>query len=217
MKQGIIRKIGLTGGIASGKSSVAKMLAQLLVCPHVDADEICRQLLEPQEEGWKELTRISGPRYLAADDRINRPLLRKELFGNERFRKEVNAIVHPLVKERIIAQMDYLIASSGNSRVLVEVPLLFEVQWENLFDVIVVVYADYEKCLNRLMERDGIEKEEAVKELESQLPLAEKVMRADYVIDNSGPFPETSNQLQLLVDLLKNNGKRTEKKLDSKK
>jgi dephospho-CoA kinase len=203
MKSNVIRKIGLTGGIASGKSSVSKMLARQLGCVHIDADEICRQLLEPQEEGWQELNRIFGSRYLAADGRINRPLLRKDLFENEKFRKEINTIVHPLVKRRILAQMDHIIGSAGDARVLVEVPLLFEVHWEHLFDVIVVVYAAYEKCLNRLMKRDGIEKAAAVKELESQLPMAEKAMRADHVIDNSGPLPDTNNQVEHLAELLK--------------
>lgn len=217
MKPNVIRKIGLTGGIASGKSSVSKMLARQLGCVHIDADEICRQLLEPQEEGWQELNRIFGSKYLAADGRINRPFLRKDLFENEKFRQEINAIVHPLVKGRILSEMDHIIGSAGDARVLVEVPLLFEVHWEYLFDVIVVVYAPYEKCLNRLMKRDGIEKAEAVKELESQLPLDEKAMRADHVINNSGLLPDINNQVEHLAELLKNNGKRTEKKLDSKK
>jgi len=208
MKQGVIQKIGLTGGIASGKSSVSQRLAQLLGCIHIDADEICRQLLEPKEEGWSEFTRIFGSRYLAADGRINRPRLRKDLFGDEEFRKEVNAIIHPMVKKRILAQMDHITGSAGSTRVLVEVPLLFEVQWENLFDIIIVVYADYEKCLNRLMERDGIVKAAAVRELESQLPLAEKVMQADHVIDNSGSLADTNKQVEHLAELLKNNGKR---------
>lgn len=217
MKQNIIRKIGLTGGIASGKSSVAKMLAHRLGCVHIDADEICRQLLEPQEEGWRELTRTFGSRFLAADGRINRPLLRKDLFGDEGFRKKINAIVHPLVKRKLLIELDNIMGSSGDARILVEVPLLFEVQWENLFDVIIVVYAEYDKCLNRLMERDGIEKAAAVKELESQLPMKEKAMRADHVIDNSGPLSDTTNQVEHLVELLRNNEKRAEKKLDSKK
>lgn len=213
----VIRKIGLTGGIASGKSEVSGMLARMLGCVHIDADEICRQLLEPQEDGWKEFTRVFGSRYLTDNGDINRPLLRKDLFGNEKFRKEVNNIVHPLVKRRIIARMDHILGSSGSAMVLVEVPLLYEVQWENLFDIIVVVYADYEKCLKRLMERDGVEKAVAVKELESQLPLSEKVVRADHVIDNSGPLPDTNNQVEHLAALLKNNGEQKEKKLDSKK
>lgn len=211
MKQKVIQKIGLTGGIASGKSSVSKLLAKQLGCVHIDADEICRQLLEPQEEGWQELNRIFGSRYLAADGKINRPFLRKDLFENEKFRKKINDIIHPLVKRRILAEMDHIIGSSGDARVLVEVPLLFEVHWEELFDVIVVVYAAYEKCLNRLMKRDGIEKDEAVKELESQLSMTEKAMRADHVIDNNGSLPDTNTQVEHLAELLKNNGKQTEK------
>ena len=211
MKQKVIQKIGLTGGIASGKSSVSKLLAKQLSCVHIDADEICRQLLEPQEEGWQELNRIFGSRYLAADGKINRPFLRKDLFENEKFRKKINDIIHPLVKRRILAEMDHIIGSSGDARVLVEVPLLFEVHWEELFDVIVVVYAAYEKCLNRLMKRDGIEKDEAVKELESQLSMTEKAMRADHVIDNNGSLPDTNTQVEHLAELLKNNGKQTEK------
>ena len=211
MKQKVIQKIGLTGGIASGKRSVSKLLAKQLGCVHIDADEICRQLLEPQEEGWRELNRIFGSRYLAADGKINRPFLRKDLFENEKFRKKINDIIHPLVKRRILAEMDHIIGSSGDARVLVEVPLLFEVHWEELFDVIVVVYAAYEKCLNRLMKRDGIEKAEAVKELESQLSMTEKAMRADHVIDNNGSLPDTNTQVEHLAELLKNNGKQTEK------
>jgi dephospho-CoA kinase len=112
-------------------------------------------------------------------------------------------------------QMDHIIESEADSMVLVEVPLLYEVQWENLFDTIVVVYADYETCLNRLVERDGIKRSAAIKELGSQLDLAEKVSKADYVVNNSGMLSETDEQVEHLAKLLKNNGKEEEKKLDS--
>ena len=103
------------------------------------------------------------------------------------------------------------------SEFLLKVPLLFEVKWENLFDAIIVVFADYEKCLHRLMNRDGIEMAAAIKELESQLSLREKVMRADHVIDNSGSISDTSNQVHHLAVHLKNNTEPKEKKLDSTK
>ncbi len=211
-----MRKIGLTGGIASGKSSVAGMLAGMLGCRHLDADAICRQLLEPQAEGWLEFSRIFGSQYLADDGKINRPLMRRDLFADENFRRKVNNLIHPLVKSTIVAEMDHIIESDPSSRVLVEVPLLYEVQWENLFDTVIVVYADYETCINRLMQRDGVARDEAIKELQSQLPLSEKVMQADHVVDNSGMLPETNEQVKHLADLLKNNSGE-EKKLDSKK
>ena len=213
----MIRKIGLTGGIASGKSLVSEMLAGMLDCIHIDADEVCRQLLEPHAEGWREFSRIFGLKYFTEDGSINRPLLRKDLFIDEDFRQKVNAVIHPLVKRTIIAKMDHIIDSDGNSLVVVEVPLLYEAQWENIFDTVVVVYADYETCLNRLMERDGVERSAAIKELESQLPLPEKVMKADHVVDNSSMLPDIKNQVEHLADLLKNNRKEGEKKLDSKK
>ena len=191
------------------------MLAEKLHCDHIDADEACRLLLEPHAEGWRKFSRLFGVKNLAVDGAINRPLLRKDLFSDEDFRQKVNNVIHPLVKSAIRVQMDHIIEAGANSRVLVEVPLLYEVQWEYLFDAVVVVYADYETCLTRLMERDGIERSVATKELESQLNLAEKVIKADYVVDNSGRLSDTGNQVVHLAELLKNNGKEEEKKLDS--
>jgi dephospho-CoA kinase len=199
----VIRKIGLTGGIASGKSRVAAMLAAMLHCAHIDADEICRQLLQPQAEGWREFSRVFGLKYLAGDGSINRPLLRKDLFASEDFRQRVNNIVHPLAKKAIILQMDNILASGSKAQVLVEVPLLYEVGWEDLFDRVVVVYADYETCLQRLMARDGIERPRAVQELQSQWPLSDKVLKADHVIDNSGMLSETNSQVEHLAGLLR--------------
>ncbi len=211
------RKIGLTGGIASGKSSVSKLLSGVLGCVHIDADEICRQQLETHEEGWQEFTRVFGTEYLSDDGSIDRPLLRNDLFGNKQFREQVNGIIHPIVKKNILFRMNQIIESGPGSRVLVEVPLLYEVHWEDIFDIVVVVYADYETCLNRLIDRDGVDKAVAVKELQSQWPLAEKVTRANHIIDNSGLLLDTKNQVKQLAELLKNNGRVTEKKLDSKK
>jgi dephospho-CoA kinase len=204
----VIRKIGLTGGIASGKSRVAEMLSRLLDCVHIDADEVCRQLLAPNAEGWLQFSRVFGSEYLSGDGSINRPLLRKDLFTDEDFRRKVNNVIHPLVKRTIMEQMDHIIESDINSRVLVEVPLLFEVQWENLFDTVVVVYADYETCRKRLLARDGLALSAAVNELESQLPLSEKVMKADHVIDNSGMLADTKIQVEHLADVLGRNQER---------
>lgn len=202
----MIRKIGLTGGIASGKSQVATILADMLDCAHIDADRICRQLLEPDGEGWLEFSRVFGTKYLTESRRVDRVLLRRDLFSDDGFRQKVNDIIHPLVKNSIVAQMENIVASGSFARVLVEVPLLYEVQWEDLFDTVIVVYADYETCLKRLMERDGVERPVAAKELESQMPLSEKVIRADHVIDNSGMLSDTTLQVEHLVTLLHMNG-----------
>lgn len=205
----MIKKIGLTGGIGSGKSSVAEILTSLLGCAHIDADEICRKLLELQAEGWKELFRIFGPQYITKGGHIDRGLLRKNLFADKDLRLKINRIIHPLVKNEIMAQMERIIASESEARVLVEVPLLYEVGWENLFDIVVVVYADYGTCLSRLMDRDGIDEINAAREMESQLPLADKVMKADHVIDNSGTLPDTAKQVKHLAELLRKNSGRS--------
>lgn len=197
------RKIGLTGGIASGKSSVSKMLSGLLECEYIDADDICRQLLEPREEGWREFTRAFGSAYLSDDETINRSLLRSDLFDSEQFRQKVNGIIHPIVKRFVLSRMNQIVESAPDVQVVVEVPLLYEVHWEDIFNTVVVVNADYETCLKRLMERDGVDKAEAVKELQSQWPLTDKVMRADHVINNSGSLQETNSQVEHLAELLK--------------
>ena len=193
------------------------MLAATLHCTHIDADEICRDLLEPQKEGWQAIKRVFGSRYLTGNGYIDRPLLRQSLFADDKIRLQVNELIHPLVKRTIVAKMAGIIGASEDSRVLVEVPLLFEVEWENLFDAVVVVYADNETCIRRLMYRDGVARSVAVTELASQLSLSEKVMRGNYVIDNSGMLPDTTNQVMHLADIIKNNGQDKEKKLDSKK
>ena len=107
-----------------------------------------------------------------------------------------------MVKKTIIEEMARIIESGPDTRVLAEIPLLYEVQWDNLFDTIVVVYANHETCLTRLMNRDGVTRQTAIKELESQLPLDEKALRADHVIDNSGPLAETKSQAEHLARLL---------------
>ena len=196
------RKIGLTGGIASGKSSVSKMLSGLLGCEHLDADEICRQLLEPHEEGWQEFAREFGSAYLSEDGAIDRPLLRNDLFGSEQFRQKVNGIIHPIVKKVVLSRMNQIVESASGVKVVVEVPLLYEVHWEDLFDTVIVVNADYETCLKRLMDRDGLDKAAAAKELQSQWPLSEKVKKADHVIDNSGLLADTKRQVEYLAELL---------------
>jgi len=178
------------------------MLASMLNCDHIDADEICRRLLEPHAEGWQELVRISGTKYLAEEELINRSFLRQELFTRPELRQKINRAIHPLVRREIITQMDSIIASDSTARVLVEVPLLYEVGWEDLFDTIIVVYADYKTCCNRLMDRDGMARETAMIEMESQMPLDDKVVKADHVIDNSGILSDTNNQVKHLAELL---------------
>ena len=107
-----------------------------------------------------------------------------------------------MVKEIMLARMNGIINSDPDSKVLVEVPLLYEVHWEDIFDTVVVVYADHETCMKRLRDCDGVDKLAAAKELQSQWPLSEKVKKADHVIDNSGLLEDTKRQVECLAELL---------------
>ena len=201
-----IRKIGLTGGMASGKSKTAELLLKLLTAKHIDADQVCRDLLEPHGAGWQPFIQAFGNDYLLGDQSINRPKLRDAIFNDDSFRGQVNSIIHPLVRQFIVSEMETILNQAAYSRVIVEVPLLYEVGWEDLFDIVVVVYADYETCLKRLMMRDGVNEDQAGKAMECQMDLSEKALRADHVIDNSGSMVDTQSQVEQFAFLLQNNG-----------
>ncbi len=201
-----IRKIGLTGGMASGKSKTAELLLKLLSAKHIDADQVCRDLLEPHGAGWQPFIQAFGNDYLLGDQSINRPKLRDAIFSDDSFRGQVNSIIHPLVRQFIVSEMETILNQAAHSRVIVEVPLLYEVGWEDLFDIVVVVYADYETCLKRLMMRDGVNEEQAGKAMECQMDLSGKALRADHVIDNSGSMVDTQSQVEQFAVFLQNNG-----------
>ena len=202
-----IRKIGLTGGMASGKSQTVQLLLEMLPgTKHIDADQVCRQLLKPQGPAWHALIQAWGSEYLLNDQSINRPKLREKIFNDDPFRKHLDGLIHPLVREHILSQMEALLQQPDCIRVIVEVPLLYEVHWEDMFDMVIVVYADYETCLQRLVSRDKVQEEQARKAIESQMGMSEKAARADHVIDNSGSMLDTQNQIKQFALLLQNNG-----------
>jgi dephospho-CoA kinase len=201
-----IRKIGLTGGMGSGKSSVAKLLTQMLDGKHIDADQVCRKILEPNGEGWQAFIEAFGNEYQLDDKSINRPKLRNAIFSDDLFRTKVNGIIHPIVKKNIISEMESFLEFPRNSMVIVEVPLLYEVKWEDLFDAVIVVYADSEVCLKRLMDRDVLDRSQTKEAMECQMKLSEKVLKADHVIDNSGTILDTQGQVEHLASILQNSG-----------
>jgi len=190
--------VGLTGGIGSGKSSVARFWQERfgLVC--IDADGICRQLLKPEASGWLAVVAAFGETFLAPDRTIDRPRLRAAIFGDSALRRQLDALLHPLVRKEVRRQ----IHQASGVRCLVEVPLLYEAGWQDEFDVVVVVYAPSGRCRQRLMARDRVSAEAADLALAAQLPLAEKALLAAHVIDNSGPWQDTCLQLLHLGEVL---------------
>jgi dephospho-CoA kinase len=195
-------KIGLTGALGSGKSSVARFLQNSLVAECIDVDLLCRQLLKPNARGWHALHQTLGREYFNADGTVDRARLRNGLFRDDKLRTRVNHLLHPLAREEVVRRLQEIEHRIGGL-VVVEVPLLFEAGWEDMFDRIIVVYADCTSCCERIMQRDGVSFAEASSGLTAQSSLAAKVVRADHVIDNSGSWAATCLQLLHLKKILR--------------
>ena len=196
--------VAITGGMGSGKSSVAAYLCEIGGARGLSADALCRQLLEPGATGWLAVRKTFGERFFLPDQSIDRPLLRKGLFEDHEFRLELNTLLHPLVRNEITSCLE---KEGGNlpevqARFVVEVPLLYEAHWEHDFSQIVVAYADEKACLHRIMLRDRISEAEAEKAMATQMSLEHKALLADHVIDISGSWPDTCLQIAHLRKLL---------------
>jgi dephospho-CoA kinase len=181
----MILRTGLTGGIASGKSTIARILAAL-GCVIIDADQIVARLYRPGEAGHEALVRAYGSGILLPDGTIDRRKLADIAFASDESAKALNALIHPIV----VAEEGRLMAAeerdaAGDEIVVVEAALLIEAGGKERYDRIVIVDVDPETQLARAVAR-GMRREEAARRIAHQLPRAERLRYADYVIDNSG-------------------------------
>ena len=188
-------RVGLTGGIASGKSTVSKIFASF-GAQVLDADEVARELLLPGQPAWKRLRQAFGEEFFHPDGTVKRKQLRKLVFANSEKRGQLNAILHPEVMKEINRRSEILSSSLQPTVLVVDVPLLLEVGVAHRFDKIVVVDARQSVQVKRLMQRDGISEDEAKQALKVQMPLSEKVELADYVIDNNFTLADTEIQVR---------------------
>ncbi len=175
--------IGLTGGVATGKSTVAKILKEKRI-EVINSDELAHLAMAPEGPAYDKILSEFGPAILSSDRKINRRQLGEIVFKDEAARKRLEGIVHPIVIKGIRQALDGY-AKGGTRMVVVEVPLLFEAGLMDLFDHIWVVSSPYERQLQRLLERDRLTEVEAKERIEAQLPLEEKKKRADAVIENN--------------------------------
>ncbi|MCP1125455.1 dephospho-CoA kinase [Bacillus sp. AFS018417] len=189
--------IGLTGGIASGKSTVSQMFQGFHV-PVIDADIIAREVVEPGKEAYNEIVTAFGKEVLGENGELDRPKLGGIVFHNEEKRLLLNGIVHPAVRKEMNAQKDMYIREKAQAVVL-DIPLLFESKLTGLVDKILLVYVDSETQLTRLMERNNFKEEEAKARIASQMPLEDKITLADEVINNNGTMEETKAQLSRIL------------------
>lgn len=192
--------IGLTGGIASGKSTVSDMFKAENI-PVIDTDLITHKLYQKHSVVYDEIVKTFGQDVLFANKDINRKLLGKWIYEDQSLRETLNHIVHPHVKKMVYKEIDEL--SLLNPKVIViDVPLLFETDFIDMVDKSVVVYVTKALQLERLMDRDQISEAFATSKINAQLPLSEKKKKADYVIDNSQSILQTKKQFNALLEKL---------------
>lgn len=183
-------RIGLTGGIASGKSTVADMFANKGV-PVIDTDVIAREVVEPGEPALDEIVEIFGPELIDAEGRLLRRRLRDLVFADDARRKALEGILHPRIRAAAIAQADSL----GGPYQVIVVPLLVESPMKKLMDRILVVDCSEEVQLARLLQRDSESAAQANRMLAAQASRAERLEIADDIIVNDGSLDETARQV----------------------
>jgi dephospho-CoA kinase len=188
-----MRIIGLTGGIASGKSSVARIL-EALGGVVVDADQLAREAVAPGEEAYLSIVAEFGEVILHPDRTINRQALGKVVFADSAARRRLEQITHPAIA-RLAEEKLAALGKAGTPVVVYMAPLLIEAGVTSRVDEIWVVYADRETQVSRLMLRDGLSRDEALQRLAAQMPMEEKRTYGRIVIDNSGTPEETERQV----------------------
>ena len=182
--------VGLTGGIATGKSTVSTMFAHL-GAKIVDADLLAREVVMPGQAALAEIVREFGPEVLAPDGSLDRKRVGAIVFGDAQKRKRLEEITHPAIRLRQQRILSVYEEESFEGIVIWDAALLIESSGAKGMDRVVVVITDPDTELTRLMARDGFSEEDARRRIASQMPLAEKVKVADYVVDNSGSRSET--------------------------
>ncbi|EAC2627418.1 dephospho-CoA kinase [Listeria monocytogenes] len=192
------KTIGLTGSVATGKSTVSNMIQHAGI-PLVDADIAARKVVEPGTEGLKEIVAYFGEEILLADGTLDRAKLGEIIFKDKEKREKLNEITHPRVKDYMLEARERFFRA-GEELVFFDIPLLFESHLESLVDQIVVVWTTPETELKRLMERNNLTKEEALRRIESQMGIDEKARKADFVIDNNESLEKTQKQVYTFIE-----------------
>jgi dephospho-CoA kinase len=193
-----MRVIGLTGGIASGKSTVGRLLAERGI-PVIDADQLARRAVVPGSPALEQIARRFGPGVIAADGTLDRAALARTVFADAAKRQDLEAILHPAIRELAEAELATLRAEERPVAVYMA-PLLIEAGLASRVDEIWVVYADRETQISRVMGRDGVTREEAEARLAAQMPMEEKARHGRIVIDNRGTLAELRQRVAEILE-----------------
>lgn len=189
--------IGLTGSIASGKSTVANILKQYGL-PIVDADQVARKVVEKGEPTLNKIVEAFGEEILTSDGEMDRAKVGAIIFNDKEKRNLLNSIIHPAIRKEMLKQKEEHIAK-GEKAVVMDIPLLFESKLQHFVEKILVVTVDEEVQLARLMARNNFTEEEAKARIASQMSLKEKEKLADAVIYNNGTIEETKQQVEKIL------------------
>ena len=184
-----MRVIGVTGGIASGKSTVTDILKKRFNYIVIDADQLARQAVAPGSPGLIKITAVFGSEVINENGELNRSLVGELIANDEQARKKLNAIVHPEIKKLYDQQIDFY-RRSGIPTVFYDCPLLFETNLQNTVDETILVVADKEIRIGRLMERDKLTREQAIKRIDMQMSDEDKIGLADTIIENNGSLDD---------------------------
>ncbi len=194
--------LGVTGGIATGKSTVAKMLEEL-GAPIIDFDELSRFVQQPDKPAWKDIVSFFGEQVLNEDRTLNREKLREIVFNDKDKRKKLESFTHPRIGVEYQKRVDQLTKDNPEAIIQVVIPLLIETHMQSMFDRLLMVYANEKEQLDRLIKRDKNSKQLAMSIIKSQMPVDEKKTYCDLVVDNSGSQAETREQVNALWKKLK--------------
>jgi len=195
-----VKLVGLTGGIASGKSTVAAILKQLGAAV-INADELSREVVQPERDAWKEIVKTFGADILQQDKTLDRKKLRTIVFDNPEARKKLEAIIHPKVRALAEERIREL-AAAGRSIIVYEVPLLFEGQLHHWLRPVILVACDINTQKKRLRDRDHLTATEAQRHIGAQMSLEEKRKLADYVIENTGSLEDLEQEVKSVLETI---------------
>ncbi len=189
--------LGVTGNIAAGKSTVVKELAQRGAVV-VDADQLAREVVMAGTKTLKQLVDAFGSEILRADGQLDRDRLGQMVFADTKVRATLNALIHPEIAKKSVENLQQLKERGDAPLIVYEAPLLFEVGAENRVDKVLIVTIEPQEQLKRLMARNHLDETAARQRIAAQMPQAEKVKRADFVVDNSGSREKIRDQIDLL-------------------
>jgi len=200
MDDGMLNRCyALTGSIATGKSTVARMMSEL-GAHIIDTDQIARQVVEPGQPALLRVAEEFGRSVLNGDGTLNREAVRNAIIRDTAKRNRLNEITHPAINAIVVSEIGIYNDMQDDMPIIIDVPLLFEAGWHKIFRTVILVYIPRNIQIERLMKRDGLDRETAELTLNTQMSVDKKRELSRYVIDNSGSIENTQSQVRALFN-----------------